>query len=130
MKRILLFALFSLCASAGAAGAYAQSAVSGAVSGTVSDPSHAVVPSASVTLLNASTNQEELAATDADGRFRFNSVQPGTYTLTIKTGGFADYKQEQVVVEVGRTSIIDATLSVGGAQAEVSVVADLPVVNT
>ena len=110
--------------------ANAQSSVTGAVSGTVTDPSNAVVPNAMATLLNAGTNREETVTTDSDGRFRFGNLQPGTYTLTIKTSGFADYKQEQILVEVGRTSTIDASLTVGGAQAEVSIVADAPTVNT
>jgi hypothetical protein len=126
MKKTMMFILLFLSVYSGA---YAQSAITGAISGTVSDPTSAVVPNAMVTLLNVGTNKEETITTEADGRFKFNNLQPGTYTLTIKTSGFADYKQE-IVVEVGRTNTIDARLNVGAAQAEVSVIASTPLVNT
>ncbi len=127
MKNILAIFLFLFVVSAAAFG---QSAVSGAIGGTVTDASGAVVPNAMVTLLNIGTNKEETVTTTEDGRFKFNNLQPGTYTLTIKTSGFADYKQEQIGVEVGRTSTVDAALQVRGAQSEVSIVADVPLVNT
>src|SRR5262245_34003691 len=127
MKTTLAVLFLFLAVSTAALG---QSAVTGAISGTVSDPSNAVVPNATVTLLNVGTNREETAATEGDGRFRFTNLQPGSYTLTIKTSGFADYKREQIIVEVGRTSAVEATLQVSGAQSEVSIVADLPLVNT
>lgn len=127
MKKSLMLFLFVITFSAGA---HAQSAVTGAISGTVSDPSNAVVPNAAVTLQSVATNREETATTEAEGRFKFLNLQPGTYLLSIKASGFADYSQEAVVVEVGRTTTIDANLALVGAQAEVSVVADIPVVNT
>src|SRR5262245_13092233 len=127
MKKIITIILLTLGLCVGA---YAQSSITGAVSGQVTDPTNAVVPNATVTLLNAGTNKEETITTEADGRFKFNNLQPGLYTLSIKTSGFTDYKQEQIPVDVGRVSTIDATLQVGGAQAEVSIVADVPLVNT
>jgi hypothetical protein len=127
MKKMLTLLVLFLTVSTAA---YSQSAVTGAISGTVSDASNAVVPNAMVTLLNIGTNKEETATTGDDGRFRFSNLQPGTYTLTIKTSGFADYKQEQITVEVGRTSTVEAALQVGGATAEVNIVADVPLVNT
>ncbi len=127
MRRTLAILLLFV---AMAAGAFAQSAVTGAVSGTVMDPSNAVIPNAAVTLVNSGTNKEEMATTEADGRFKFSNLQPGIYTLTIKTSGFADYRQEMITVEVGRTTTVDAGLKVGGAQAEISITADIPIVNT
>jgi len=127
MKRILMSVLLvlGLCG-----GAFAQSSVTGAISGTVTDASNAVVPNAMVILLNVGTNKEEMVTSDDAGRFKFNNLQPGTYLLTIKNSGFADYKQDQIMVEVGRTLTIDAALQVSGAQAEVNIVADVPLVNT
>ena len=126
MKKILSFVLLCLGACVGA---YAQSSVTGAISGTLTDASNAIVPNAMVSLVNVGTNKEETVTTESDGRFKFNNLQPGTYNLTIKTSGFADYKQE-IVVEVGRTNTIDARLNVGAAQAEVSIIASAPLVNT
>ncbi len=110
--------------------AIAQSSVSGAVGGVVTDASSAVIPNVNVTLLNTGTNREDSVTTEADGRFKFDNLQPGTYTLSIKMPGFADYKREQIRVEVGRTSTVDATLQVSGTLTEIAIVADLPLVNT
>jgi hypothetical protein len=110
--------------------AFAQSAVTGAVSGTVSDPSNAVIPGATVTLRNVGTGKEETETTGSEGRFRFTNLQPGAYTVTIKVAGFSEYKQTGITVEVGRTSTVDAALKVGGADASVDIVADSAPVNT
>ncbi len=109
--------------------ALAQSAVAGAVGGAVTDPNNAVVANATVTLKSEDTNKTETATTGGDGRFRFNNLQPGTYTLTISATGFGEYKQERLVVEVGRLSNVDATLRVGAADASVDIVASAPAVN-
>lgn len=109
---------------------FAQSAVTGAVSGTVADPSNAVIPNATVTLRNVGTGKEETASTGPEGRFRFSNLQPGAYTVSIKVAGFSEYKQSGITVEVGRTSTVDATLKLGGADASVEVTADAALVNT
>ncbi|MCI0388863.1 MAG: carboxypeptidase regulatory-like domain-containing protein [Acidobacteria bacterium] len=109
--------------------ALAQSAVTGAVGGAATDQNNAVVANASVTLKSLDTNKTETATTDSDGRFRFNNLQPGTYTITISAPGFSEYKRDQVVVEVGRLSNIDAVLGVGAATAAVDIVATASAVN-
>src|ERR1051326_4738358 len=108
---------------------FAQSAVTGAVSGSVTDPNNAVIANATVILRSVDTNKEEKATTDNEGRFRFANLQPGTYAVTITATGFAEYKREQITVEVGRASNIDATLKITGAEATVEVVADSSLVN-
>src|SRR5205085_8258817 len=108
-RSILAFTfLVALIASMNAI-SFAQSAVTGAISGTVTDPRSAVLPSAKVSIRNIGTNKEETAITGNEGSFKFNNLQPGTYALTVSATGFADYKLEQVVVEVGRATNIEAT---------------------
>ncbi len=109
---------------------FAQSAVTGAVSGSVTDPNNAVIANATVTLRSLETNKEEKTTTNIEGRFRFANLQPGTYTVTITATGFAEYKREQITVEVGRLSNIDAALKISGAEATIEVVADASQVNT
>ena len=109
--------------------AFAQSAVTGAISGSVTDPNNAVIANATVTLRSLDTNKEEKATTDSEGRFRFANLQPGTYVVIISATGFAEYKREQITVEVGRLSNIDAALKITGAEATVDVVADSSLVN-
>ncbi len=123
----ILFILTGACAGSLA---LAQSAVTGAVGGAVTDQNNAAVPGATVTLKNVSTNKEETTITTSDGLFRFSNLQPGTYVLTIRASGFSDYKQEGLIVEVGRLSAIDAVLRVGAAAAAVDIVASAAAVNT
>jgi len=67
----------------------AQMQTSGEVIGTVTDPSGAAVPGATVTLVDAGTGQSRQATTDSSGSFVFLSVVPGTYDLSIQAKGFA-----------------------------------------
>ena len=110
--------------------AFAQSAVSGAISGTVTDPQSAVVPGATVTIRSLGTNKEETATTGSEGSFKFSNLQPGTYTVSVKANGFSDFKVEQLIVEVGRASFVEATLKIAGAGETVQVVAEAGLVNT
>ena len=110
--------------------ALAQSAVTGAVAGNVTDPSAAVIPNATVTLRSMDTNKEENVATGSDGRFRFVNLQPGLYSLSIKAPGFSEYKQDSLTVEVGRITTVDAALQVGGTTNVVEITAGATTVNT
>ena len=66
----------------------AQSAGTGALTGTVSDPSGGVVPNVSVTLTNTDTNQARTATTGADGGYKFALLPPGTYRIRFSAAGF------------------------------------------
>ena len=103
--------------------ALAQSAVTGAVGGSAIDSNNAVVANATVTLRSSDTNKVETATTDSEGRFRFTNLQPGVYVLTVSATGFSEFKLDQVIVEVGRLSNIEAVLSVGAAASTVDIVA-------
>src|SRR5262247_4227432 len=59
-------------------------AVSGTISGTVTDPNGAVVAGAAVTLENDQTKDKRDQVTNDAGRFSFAAVHPGVYTLTIE----------------------------------------------
>ena len=100
---------------------YAQSTTDGAIGGTVTDQSNAVLPGVSVTVRNIATNSSAEAVTDGVGRFLVIRLQPGIYSVTASLDGFSSSKQENVVVEVGRTTSIDVSLGIAG-QAETVVV--------
>jgi hypothetical protein len=123
----ILFAFTVACAGSLA---LAQSAVTGAVGGVATDPNNAAVANATVTLRSMDTNKKETVTTDSDGRFRFTNLQPGAYAITITATGFAEFKLEQLAVEVGRLSNIDAALSIGAATSVIDIVAGSSTVNT
>ncbi|MEP7274631.1 MAG: carboxypeptidase-like regulatory domain-containing protein, partial [Acidobacteriota bacterium] len=110
--------------------AMAQSAVTGAIGGTVTDPNKAAVASATVTLRSIDTNRVETANTGSEGRFRFSNLQPGAYAVSVSASGFSEFKRESIVVEVGRTTSLDIDLGIGGTQATVDVIGTATSVNT
>ena len=108
--------------------AFAQSQTEGAIGGSVSDQSKAVVPGATVTAKNAATNAQTFATTDATGHFTISQLQPGNYAVEFKLSGFGTVNRN-VIVEVGRVTNLDVALGVAGQTETVQVVAAAPVVN-
>jgi hypothetical protein len=129
-KSACALAMLLFCLAFGAASAAAQSTTTGAIGVIVKDPRGAVVLNATVTAHNEETNNEATATTDSEGRARVVELQPGHYTVSVNSSGFAVFKQQNVVVEVGRVTSIDAPLAVGTAQETVQVTAEAPVINT
>jgi hypothetical protein len=95
----------------------AQSVVSGDITGTVSDPSGAVISGATVSLKSAEMGVSQTDTTSASGAFRFPLLKPGKYTLSIAHGGFKGVSQT-LTVAVGQASTVNFKLEVG-SQAEV-----------
>jgi Carboxypeptidase regulatory-like domain/TonB-dependent Receptor Plug Domain len=126
MRRILVLTLcFFLCCVVLAA----QSTTDGAIGGTVFDSSGAVVPQAQVVIRNNGTNAERSATTDDSGYFRVVTLQPGSYTVTVSRQGFAAYKAEQVIVQVGSVTEVSPHLKAGATQEVVEVTGTAPQIN-
>src|SRR5215468_8732929 len=102
---------------------FAQTSTSGAVIGTVTDPSGAAVPSASVILTQMGTNVTAATTTDALGRYAFPAVNPGTYTLKCLAKGFRTASLTQIQVDVLKTFTSDIKLELGSAAETIEVVA-------
>jgi hypothetical protein len=100
---------------------WSQSTSSGTVAGTVADPSNAVVPGATVTLTDSSTNLARTAATNKDGRYIFVDVPPGVYNISVAKSGFATSKTEKQEVRVGESLTANLTMQVGSANVVVEV---------
>lgn len=124
----LVFVLFACLAAAPTASA--QSTTDGAIGGTVTDQSGAVVPGAEVSAENLGTNIKASGTTDEVGRYQIIHLQPGFYSLEITSAGFAAFKALRVTVEVGRTTTIDAKLNVKAASETVVATAEAPVMVT
>jgi hypothetical protein len=128
--RVWWFTLLSVLLSVSAPGALAQTAVDGAVGGTVADASGAIVSGATVTVLENATNAEQKTIADGAGYFRVIHLQPGTYTVTISAPGFEPYKSVGAIVQVGLLTTIDAHMQVGSTAQTVEVTGAAPLVNT
>jgi hypothetical protein len=103
--------------------AYGQS-LYGSIVGIVTDPSGAVIPHADVTAADAAQGQTRKGTSDADGRYNFVNVLPGTYTVTVTAPGFRTMEQTNVIITPSTIDRIDVHLEVGQASQQVSVSAD------
>ncbi len=98
-----------------------QSGTSSALSGIVADSAGAALPNAAVTATNVDTKATRAGVTNADGRFLFSQVNPGTYTVTVKASGFAEQTSPPIQIEVGRTVTLNLTLSLSATTQNVEV---------
>src|SRR5271166_6335069 len=130
MKRFCAFITLLLAASLLMAPmAFGQSLNTGAVVGTVTDPSHAVVAGATVELKNLGTGGTQADKTNNTGFYRFPLLKPGNYQVTVKQSGFAP-AEVPAVVSVGQTTTTDITLTLSATAQTVEVTGAVPVVNT
>ncbi len=113
-----------------ACGLFAQSTTDGAIGGTVTDQSGAVVPNAAVSAKNLSTGANASGTSDASGRFLLTHLRPGVYSLEVSTSGFSAFKATSVIVEVGRTTTVDTILGVQARTETVTATAEAPVITT
>jgi type 1 fimbria pilin len=91
------------------------------VQGRVTDTSEAVVPGATVTLFNVNTGVRTAKSTNEVGLYRFDYVDPGSYTVIIETSGFSRFVQENVAIRAQADITVDAVLKPGGVQETVTV---------
>jgi len=120
----LAFAFFLSLATTSKAGA--QSTTDGAIGGTVVDSSGAAVVNAQVSVRNNGTNVEQSATTDETGYYRVTKLQPGSYAVSVEVTGFAPFKAEQVIVQVGSVTELAVHLNVASAGATVIVNEEIP----
>jgi len=100
----------------------AQSITAGDVTGTVTDPTGAAIPGATVTLTNAATNNSQKVTTNGDGSYRFAFVAAGTYNVTVTSTGFQTQEHPAISVTPGQPTTVNMQLTVAGASQTVDVV--------
>lgn len=118
---ILLFAATML---------YAQAGYEAQIRGTVTDPTGSVIPGASVTLTNASTNIPVTTKTNAQGLYTFNGLRPDRYNLAVESAGFARSESKNIVLAVSQQAVIDVSLQVGTLASSVNVTESAPLLDT
>lgn len=110
--------------------AKAQTAVDGAIGGTVLDNAGAVVGGAAVNVHNNATNAEQVTTTDPAGYFRVIHLQPGAYNVTITATGFDTFRSVNLTVQVGLLTDVEARMKVGSSTQTVEVSGEAPAINT
>ncbi|HLH29942.1 MAG TPA: carboxypeptidase regulatory-like domain-containing protein, partial [Terriglobia bacterium] len=127
MKRTVALVLLMLAFSAGA---FAQAnAGLAAISGTVHDSSGAVVPGAMVLVTNQARGIQRTTLSTEGGVFTIPALIPSAgYSMKVSLQGFKGWEAKDFSLQVGQTLDFAVTMEVAGAQAEVSVTAEAPLV--
>ncbi len=122
---VCFLALVFCCPSA-----MAQSATTGALSGTVTDSSGGVISNATVTATNVGTGQSRTAKTDANGSYIFSLLPPGNYNVTFSASGFQTAEVPSVTINVTGTAVLNRSLVVGATTQQVTVEANAETIQT
>src|SRR5262245_15385586 len=120
------FALLLTCAAT----LLAQTAGTGALVGTVTDSSGAVVPNATVTATHTETGQEHTAISSADGTYRFTLLPPGDYRVKFAANGFKPLEVSRITIDVTETPVLDRVLEIGSQSEQVTVEASVETIQT
>ncbi len=118
-----------LCACVFTSIAFAQFE-SATLTGVVTDAAGAVVPGANVRAVNEATNLESAAVTNAEGRFQFPNLRPGSYRVIAGAPGFKQFVAAGVVLQVNQAARLDIQLTVGAVNEEVLVTGEAPLLET
>jgi hypothetical protein len=110
--------------------AMAQTSGTGAIEGTVTDPSAAVVGGATVTATNTLTNVSTVAVTTGTGHFVIPLLQPGPYNVTVTATNFETLTQANVIVDALATVSVNPKLTIGVAAQSITVTSEATMLNT
>ena len=105
-------------------------APTGQITGTVTDPSGAVVSGATVTATNNATNARRQTATNEDGLFSLPALPPGNYQLQVEASGFPKQVNEGLELQVGQVARVDFALRIGNVSETVQVSGAAPMLQS
>jgi hypothetical protein len=129
MRRLAVFAFFPLVMALLLSTAMAQTN-QGSIAGNVTDPSGALLSGAKITAKNVNTGATYETTSSTAGAYRFPNVNIGTYDITVSSQGFKSATLTGVVVQTATTAALDIKLQTGTITENVTVVADVPTVQT
>ena len=119
----LLVALFSALP-------VSASGPTGTITGTIADPSGALIPKARVTVRNEGTNATREAQSNGDGDYTVALLPPGRYSVSVESKGFRRSVIHGVILDVDQTVRVDFALVMGAVTEEVTVTDTPPIVQT
>ena len=129
-KAALVVALAAAACFVFAAPARAQISTSATISGTVTDASGAVVPQASVVLINEATGIRTTIETNNDGSYVVPGLMAGTYTVTVTKQGFQTSTEKGIALHPAIVTPVNIVLKVGAVVSEVTVAASAAQIQT
>src|ERR1700756_1372332 len=109
---------------------YGQTANTGAIAGSVSDPSGAPVAGAAVVINSEATGEERDLTTNVEGNFSVPLLTPGNYDLTVRVPGFEPLVLKSVQVQITEVSRLKIQLTISGGKEQITVSADPPLLQT
>jgi hypothetical protein len=112
------------------AAAFAQTAGSGSLSGTIQDAKGGVIPGVAVTLRNEGTGIEFPTSSNEAGLFIFPALPVGVYNLAAEKPGFATLSQKGIRVDVGSKVNLDLSLPLASTQSTIEITAETPIIET
>ena len=127
MSKKLLFTLFAIAVVSmlWVPGLWAQTGSTSALTGTVTDPTGAVVPNVTVTVTSTGTNRSRTVTTGADGVYSIPLLEPGPYKVRFAAQGFKGAEVGSVTLNVTETVALDRALEVGSQTDQVTVEASV-----
>jgi hypothetical protein len=128
-QSVICLMILTLAVCLGTVALNAQTSTQGSISGSVLDPTGAVVPGVAVTIHNMGTNAEIKLTSDASGFYKAPLLEPGTYRVTFVASGFATFHANGVLVQVGQPTDVSPHLTVGASTTSVEVTELAPVLN-
>jgi outer membrane receptor protein involved in Fe transport len=96
----------------------------GGLTGTVTDPSAAALPGATITVTNTASGAMRTVVSGGDGTFEFRDLEPGRYNVSVELQGFQTMQANDVLVLLGRSAQLNAQLKLGQVSETVQVTAD------
>jgi hypothetical protein len=102
----------------------------GELNGTATDPTGAVLPNATVNVVEETTKRTYTTTTSSAGTYVVRSIEPGTYTVTFELSGFSKYQVPNVVVQAGRVLTVNAPMTIGATEQSIQVTEAAPLIDT
>jgi outer membrane receptor protein involved in Fe transport len=124
MKNVLKFIGLSallMCFALFTGSAFAQSATTGSIEGSVSDTQGAALPGASIKVTSPNLISAQTATADASGRFKIANLPPGRYSVSVESANFAKFEKTEVEVNLSRSTTVDVQLAPANVGASVTI---------
>src|SRR6266851_513480 len=102
----------------------------GSITGSVTDPTGALIPNVALSITNENTNLALSTVSSSNGTFAFLNLPVGSYTLKAEAAGFRSQQMKGVEVQVNQQSKVDLSLQVGELSQTVEVETAVPLIQT